>query len=494
MEAARIMIHPSYNEDGYTSNLSLAKARMSKSDVINPVVTFLQGNEQKLFPLLFLTEGQMKGVQWKGIEDVEYEWPIFGKLKNTSEVVSHAYTGVTSVGSIQGEEIMVVFKDAFLKFQHNVVSPNNVWCRVIRRPVKVANGYLYALQLVKNASTPNVPIDEIKAGTKWAMIGAANVSEAYSVGNESNRRTPGKAKNQIGIIRKSYEFAGNVGNRTVEYLLPTKNGTTKLWQPFEEYEHEMNFKRSCEESLWESQYNRDNNGNILTIDPDTGLPIPYGAGLKAQIPNKGTYSILTFKKINKIISDIFYGASDKQNVNVVLFTGTSGKEEFSNAIMTETKSWTIYQGALNSTITGSPMNLTFGAAFTHFRHIDGHMVSVVTMPYLDHSGYADKSPLHYTSGRPLSSYEMHFVDMSTYDGENNVQLVNQKGRSMVRGIEQGMTLLKGSSGDFSDYAGNGKDLVVSTSQDKSAVHFLKTLGVAIRRNTHCFSLFCDAAA
>jgi hypothetical protein len=107
---------------------------------------------------------------------------------------------------------VVVFKDAFLKFQHNVVSPNNV-CRVIRRPVKVANGFLYALQLVKNFY-PNV-FDEIKTGTKWAMIGAANVSEAYSVGNESNRRTPGKAKNQIGIIRKSYEFAGNVGNRTV---------------------------------------------------------------------------------------------------------------------------------------------------------------------------------------------------------------------------------------------------------------------------------------
>ena len=160
--------------------------------------------------------------------------------------------------------------------------------------------------------------------------------------------------------------------------------------------------------------------------------------------------------------------------------------------MTEAKSWTIYQGALNSTITGSPMNLTFGAAFTHFRHMDGHMVSVVTMPYLDHSGYADKSPRHSISGRPLSSYEMHFVDMSVYDGENNVQLINQKGRSMIRGIEQGMTLLK-QGNSYSDYSGNGKDLVVSTSQDKSAVHFLKTLGVAIRRNTHCFSLYCEAA-
>ena len=491
MEKARILIHPSYNNDGYTSNLSLAEARMSKSDTINPAITFLQGNEQKLFPLLFLTEGQMKGVQWKGIEDVEYDWPIFGKLKHTSEVVSHAYSGVDFVGAIAGEEIQVVFADAFLKFQHNVMSPNNITCRVIRRPVKVANGYLYTLQLVKNASTTNLPIGEIASGTLWGMIGGANVSEAYSIGNESNRRMPGKAKNQIGIIRKSYEFAGNISNRTVEYLLPTKNGVTKLWQPFEEYEHEMNFKRSCEESLWESQYNRDANGNILTIDPDTGLPIPYGAGLKAQIPNRGTYSILTFKKISKIISDIFYDASDKENVNVVLFTGTMGKQEFSDAIMTEAKSWTIYQGALNSTITGSPMNLTFGAAFTQYRHIDGHMVSVVTMPYLDKSGYADKSPKHAISGRPLSSYEMHFVDMSVYEGENNVQLVNQKGRSMIRGIEQGMTLLK-QGNSYADYSGNS--LVVSTSQDKSSVHFLKTLGVAIRRNTHCFSLYCDATA
>jgi hypothetical protein len=46
----------------------------------------------------------------------------------------------------------------------------------------------------------------------------------------------------------------------------------------------MNFKRSCEESLWESQYNRDANGKFY--DPDTGLPIPDGAGLKAQIQQR----------------------------------------------------------------------------------------------------------------------------------------------------------------------------------------------------------------
>jgi hypothetical protein len=42
-------------------------------------------------------------------------------------------------------------------------------------------------------------------------------------------------------------------------------------------------------------------------------------------------------------------------------------------------------------------------------------------------------------------------------------MVNQKGRSMVEALSK-VTLLKGSSGEFSDYSGNGKDLVVSTSR------------------------------
>jgi hypothetical protein len=84
---------------------------------------------------------------------------------------------------------------------------------------------------------------------------------------------------------------------------------------------------------------------------------------------------------------------------------------------------------------------------------------------------------------------MYFVDMSTYDGERNVQMVTQKGRSMVRGVEQGMALLKGSN--YGDYNGNSDNLRLATDQDKTAVHFLKTLGVVIRRNTHCFKLSCD---
>lgn len=487
--SVRVVHHESFGDEGYTNNLSLAKARMTNPDTLNPVITHLMGKENKKFPLLYLTEGQKKGYKYVEIQDVEYDWPVFGRLRRTDAIVGHEYQPTDAIG-YGGAPVYVVFKTAWLKYQHNIVSPNGVTCRIMSRPEKVSTGFKYKLDIIRSSNTATIPFDELKPNTLWSMVGGANVAESYSVGNESNKQFPGKLKNQIGILRKSYEVGGNVSNRTTTFHFNINGKQENYYLPFEEWQHEMNFKQDCEESLWESKYNRDANGNIMTIDEESQLPIPYGAGLKEQIPNRDTYGILTLKKFKTIISDITFGATDAENMNIVLFTGLGGKEEFSNMISNEISGWSLYDGALNRTIEGGAMNLVFGTAFTQYRHIDGHMITVAHLPYLDHGGTAQNAPLHPVSGRPITSYEMHFVDMSTYDGENNVQLISQKGRSMIRGIEQGMTLLKGLN--YGDYSGNTMDIKLSTNQDKTSIHYLKTLGVAIRRNTHCFSLYCHA--
>jgi len=485
----RVVHNETFSDEGYTNNLSLTQARMTRPDSLNPVITHLMGQESKKFPLLYLTEGQAKGVKYVEIQDVEYDWPVFGRLRRTDAVAGHDYAAIDKPG-LGGLPVYVVFKTAWLKYQHNIISPNGTVCRVLSKPEKVSTGYKYQLDIVRNSNNAFVNLSELQTGVLWSMNGGANVAESYSVGNESNKQMPGKLKNQIGIIRKSYEIAGNVSNRVTTFNFNINGKSESYWLPFEEWQHEMNFKEDCEESLWESKYNRDAYGNIMNIDPDSQLPIPYGAGLKEQIPNRDTYGKLTLKKLKNIISEVTYGATDADQMNIVLFTGMGGKEEFSDAIMNEASGWTLYQGALNNTITGSPMSLVFGSAFVSYRHIDGHIVTVAHLPYLDFGGTAQNAPLHPVSGKPMTSYEMHFVDMSTYDGENNVQLVSQKGRSLIRGIEQGMTLLKNLN--YGNYSGNTMDIKLSTSQDKTAIHYLKTLGVAVRRNTHCFSLYCNA--
>lgn len=485
---SRLLLNETYDDKGYTNNISLAKARMTNPDTLNPVITHLMGKESKKFPLLFLTEGQTGGTQTKEIEDVEYDWPVVGRMRRTDVIAGHDYAAGSKPG-LGGVPVVVVMKTQWLKNQHTVITPQGFKMRVSGKPLAVAMGYKYQFDIIRDSNNAFIPLSELAPGTTLSMSGGANVSESYSFGNESNKQMPGKVKNQIGILRKSYEIGGNVSNRTAAFEFNVGGKITKYWMPYEEYTHEMNFKQDVEENLWDSVYNRDAAGNIMNIDPDTGLPIPMGAGLIQQIPNIDSYGELTAKTLDNTVGDIMFGATDTDNMNVVLFTGTGGRREFSKAMEKKAGSWSLYDGALNSTITGGPRGLTFGAYFTSYRHVDGHTITLADLPILDHGGRAQNAPKHPVTGLPITSYEMHFVDMTKYDGVNNVQLVSQKGRSMIRGIEQGMTLLKGTS--YGDYKGNAMDVNLSTSQDKTAIHFLKTCGVAIRRNTHCFSLYCS---
>lgn len=482
----RVIQNETFDDKGYTNNISLTQARMTNPDMLNPVITHLMGNESKKFPLLFLTEGQKGGTKYVEIEDVEYEWPVFGRMRKTDSVAGHDYAAGARPGE-GGAMIELVFKTAWLKNQHTIISPRGFTCRISGKPDRVGNGFKYRLQLLGGAKY--LPLTEMAANTLWGMSGGAQVSESYSMGNESNKQMPGKVKNQIGILRKSYEIAGNVSQRTTTFQFNVNGKTTNYWLPFEEMQHEMAFKGDVEENLWESQYNRDSNGRITTIDEELQLPIPMGAGVFEQIPNKDSYGILGVKKLITTIREAVYGASDTDNMDIVLFTGMGGKQEFSDALMQEASGWRLYDGALNGTITGSPRGLTFGAYFTQFRHPDGHTITVKDLPYLDFGGRAQVAERHPITGYPMTSHEMHFIDMSTYDGEKNVQIVTQKGRALIRGVEQGMTLLKGLN--YGDYTGNAKDVNLATSQDKTSIHYLKTCGVAIRRNTHCFSLYCD---
>jgi len=491
---SQILIHEQFDHTGYTTNQSLAKMRMTKSETLNPVITHLMGRDSNKFPLTFLTEGQKGGLKKVDIEDIEYKWPVMSRLKKSDSIVSTEYSGDDKPG-LGGSTFKVTFKTEFIKQQHNIFSPNGLQARVEGRPVATTKGFEYTLQLIIRSRDEFCALSELRPNTRWAMVGSANVSEAYSSGNESNKQAPAWIKNQIGIIRKSYEFGGNVSNRTVEFQLPTKGGTTKYWMPYEEYQHEMDFKEAAEENLWWSIYNRDNQGNITTIDSETGFPIPMGGGINDQIPNKDTYGRLTIKKLHDTIGDIFYGASDTENMEVVLFTGTGGFREFDDAIKRGEGGggWRLLEGNVaDKFVTGTGRNLAYGAYFNKYQHVDGHVVTLKKLNLLDQGGRADNSPKHPVSGLPLSSYEMYFLDMTNYDGERNIQMVTQTGRSMIRGVEQGMTLVKGNS--YGDYKGNGTDMLISTDVDKRAVHFLKTLGVCIRRNTHCFKLSCEFEA
>ena len=199
-------------------------------------------------------------------------------MKHGSKIFSTTYSGADKPG-VNFTPFYITFEDNWLKDQHTVMSPNGVQARVMQKLQQVGAHYLATLQLISVDPAEFCPISELTPGTSWVMVGGAGVSESFSMGNESNVMAPGKIKNQISVLRKSYRYGGNLQNKYTEIEFNIEGKKTKRWMPFEEWQHMLNWKETCEEHYWYSKYNRLADGTIPLKDYVNGLPIPFGAGV-----------------------------------------------------------------------------------------------------------------------------------------------------------------------------------------------------------------------
>lgn len=484
---SRIIIHPEgYDASGISNENTLVRARQEKPDAITKMTTMLMGawGQGDSFPLLQMTEGLSGGS--KPIENIEYEYPVMGKRKTSSRVYSTQY-GAADKPGINNTKFFIIFEDKW--FPPDSTISNGQWgvsARVMSEPVPaIGGGWRVEAQLINPDKAASCPIGALQAGTIWGLTGGSTVTNSLSVGNWSTVQTPGKRKNQISILRKSYRLAGNIANRMVEFRIAGQQGMSSLWLDFEEYQHTLAWKAAKEEHLWLSEYNRDEFGQIVLIDNINQLPIPIGAGLKQQIPNSTTYATLTEKLIRSIVSDTMNGTPDTAKMDIMLFCGRGFADEFDIAMKNSNIFSQVAQGSTGQFVQSRGGNLMLGGYFTSYQSVDGHVITLKNLPFLNHGGYADASGIHPVTGRPRSSYEAFFVDASTYDGQKNLQMVHQKGRMEIRGLYQGMTALPDT--DYTTFRGNSA-IRLATERDESSVHFMSTGGIQMLRDTNSFRL------
>ena len=471
-----------YNDQQMTDTNSLVNALMEKPEELSPIITHLAGREEKKFPLSFMTEGVGNT---RSIDRFEYEYRVKTHEVNVRPVV----TSLGAAVGANGQMFKVVFPDKFFIFPYTLVSQSGVLARIMDEPKPVSGGYEYTLRLV-SPDQASMPAADVAAGALFGML-FASVGIDFSRGNASNWTAPGLVRSKIGTVRKSYHMSGNAKDYVAQFELPLKEGSsTKLWMDYEEYRHMLKFKEECEMYYWYGQKTYGSDGVNNMID-ENGQPVLAGPGLFEQIINKDTYSTLTQKKIENTIGDLFYGMTDATDKQVTLFTGIGGAREFDRALRNYYSDWFWYEqqipGYLTTTeskfITGSGRSLGITGYFTSYDHIDGHRVNVVKVPLFDHGPVAQASKKHPETGLPLESYRMTFVDQSSYDGENNLQMINKKGREMLRWCVAGSVVPKG----FAETDTRASDI------DGASVHMLKTAGILLRRFDTSLDLQCVAS-
>lgn len=465
-----------YNDSQMTDMNSLAKALISKPAQLSPVITHLGGREDKKFPLAMLTEG-MGNVQ--SIDQLEYEYRVQARMDHSRPIASTPST-VDNLG--RGHSMFVLeYPDRWFIRDYVLVSQSGVQARIMSDPVPSGTNFAYTLQLIDPDPNAVMPAEDVVEGSLFAQL-FAPVGTDFSRGNASNWTSPSLVRHKLTTIRKSYQFSGNAKDQVAEFELPVKGGTTKLWMDYEEWQKTLQFKQEYEVANWYGQQSYGANGETQLKDK-SGQPIVIGPGLLEQVITKESYSSLTTKKLHDVVGDQFFGMTDADNMEVTLFTGTGGAREFDAALKDDLASNVYKQFNDRTFVSGSGRELQLDGYFNSYKHVDGHIINVVKVPLFDHGPVAQASRKHPQTNLPLESYRMVFVDQSKYDGQNNLQMVNKKGREMLRWAVAGSTVPKGFKGN---------DLR-ATDLDGASVHFLKTCGICLKRFDTSVDLQCVAS-
>lgn len=466
-----------YNDEGYSHVNHLSKGLLTQSEMLSPVVTHLyykQGSQN--FPLSFLTEGMGK-IKSISSADLSYQTPIMGRPKTDSTITTSLYASTDKPG-LGGTDFIIPFADKWFKENQILYSPVKEVQVHVKEVKKVTNTqYNCRVTLVTSSKANFCPPSLLAAGVKWAG-GIVKVGIANSVGTEHRSQTPGKMTNQLSVVRDTFKIRGNVENKIMVVEIPTENGNIKYWSEFEYYLKNLEWKEVCEDDLWYSIYNKSEEGEILTVDEAAGGEVtPSGAGVLQQISNEDTYANMTTEKLTQIIRNAFFNASEGANKKIEVFTGTGGLEEVDKAMKEGAKNFTLVDSKF---VEGSKFDMIYGAYFKAFRHVDGHVVTFRHLPLMDRGRIAKISDPHPITGLPMESYNMYFLDMTTYDGEDNIQYVSEKGREQVDFIVAGAKVPNGYS----------ETVYRATSRDGSSIETMKSQGVTIKRPTNCFKAFC----
>lgn len=430
----------------------------------------------------------------------EFSYPVMTNYRNGSPIA------VDYAGSNAGKRnmaIKVLFKTNSLIKNCIIRSPQGILARVENIENKHPH-FEYTLRLAKGDADKIFPDTELKAGVVWINMFTA-VAESGSRNIDIARMmTPSAYKNQINKLRTGLTWEGEAALKTTSYavfndkkpdgtpVLDEKTNKPKVnWLDQYTYNYEIDNLTMLEAAFWYSEYNRNSQGTINLLDPNTGKPIALGAGILQQVLNKTTYSKFSYKFLQKLIGKAFYGVRGTPKTKT-LYTGTLGLRLFDAAMKEAGKQLLTDWGFIaREFVTGSDYNMMLGGFFDGFYHVDGWVIKVKKVDIFDNGGLITNSPIDPESGLPCESARMVLLDDSDYEGEPNIQLVLKKGfEPYTHSIMRGFNHLPPSLAALDPKStSDPKDLgVVSTDEEKSSYMRMYQAGVQLLRGNTSLDL------
>lgn len=432
----------------------------------------------RLYPqnsISFLTEGlgeiydiKAKSDTFVGINDFAYKWKLRGhqvpKVKFTTRVTGGAIPLGSTLGG-SGLTFIVAFNSGFYNPNDIVKLEDQSLLFVQSGPNFVKEGtFEYVVRINTNNSSETINTNMLQPDRTSGLSGVA-YPELSDKGYINTGMSMEEHINYLTKVRYDWSWSADAAatkfliEDTVNYQgkeMKYQYITDQLWMNALEI-----FHYNKEMALIYGRSTMDANGRCFMQDPKTGQDIIQGDGLIAQMADsqKQTYTNITLNLLEDIITDLSLKAPKRTGNVWMLTTGTQGYKLFGRAMRTEHKSgWQLQPNTYVQTKNGK---IQLGAEYNAYTW-QGNTIIVNINNVFDHPANVSEVD---SEGRSLESSKLLFVDMGTYDGVKNIQMIAKDGRSFVTGE------LNGVGGQDGKTSGP-----VSTTLDGSSKIIIGTLG------------------
>lgn len=463
------------SNDVLNSTKTMTVRELSKLFAVAPN---LAAKTIRLFPqnsISMLTEGlgeiydiKAKSDAFQGINENSYKWKLRGhqlpKVKFATRVTGGAISAGTTLG-LNVQPFVVAFESSYYNPRDIVKLEDGSLLYILSEAgFQAENVFEYTVKLNTNDPLATVATDFLVLNKTSGPAG-----NAYPELSDRGYINAGMAMEEyINYITKvRYDWSWSADAAATKWLIEdTINQmgqtvrynyiTDQLWMNAMEHYH---FKK--EMALIYGRTTVDSRGRCWLQD-EKGQDIIQGDGLIAQMDRscKQNYTKLNITLLEDVLTDMSLKMPKRTGNTLLLTTGAQGYREFGTIMRAEHRGWVADgNGAYVRTKNGK---VQLGAEYNSFT-FQGNQIIVSANNTFDHP--ANVSAVD-AEGRLLESSKLLFIDMSTYDGVRNIQLIAKDGRSFVTGELDG---IGGQDGKTS-----GK---VATLLDGSAKSIIGTLGV-----------------
>lgn len=435
----------------------------------------------RLFPqnsISMFTEGlgeiydiKEKSDQFQGLNDKAYRWKIRGhqvpKIKCAVRFTGGAIPPSSTIGG-NGVPFTIAMGSSYYNPRDFIKLEDKTLLYVLSEAVFIKEGvFEYSVKLNTNNPADTVNTDMLQPGKTTGLNGNA-FPELSDRGFLSNAMA---AEDHIGYITKvRYDWSFSADAASTKYLIEdTVNFQGKsvklnyvtdqlLMRAMETY----HFNKEME--FLDGRTTMDASGRCFLQD-EKGQDIVKGDGVVAQMADsrKQTYTNLTIGLIEDILSDISLQMPKRTGNTILLTTGMEAYKQFGRLMRAEHRGfWSADTGS--NYVQTKNGKIQLGAEYNGFQ-FQGNKLIITVNNTFDHE--ANVSGLD-SNGKKLDSSKLLFMDVSSYDGVPNLQLIAKDGRSFITGELDGMG---GQDGKTS-----GK---VSSLLDGSMRSIIGTLGIVM---------------